>query len=64
MAGATYSGVQTAARILGSSMDEQLAPQPGQVVRVYEAEDSATWPEGVHQKRRDRARRLRSQPQS
>ncbi|MCI1186397.1 NAD(P)/FAD-dependent oxidoreductase [Hymenobacter sp. DH14] len=63
VAGATYSGVQTAARILNSSMDAQLVPEPGQAVRVYEAEDPATWPEWVHQKRRDRARRLHSQPQ-
>ena len=62
VAGATYSGVQTAARILNSSMDEQLVPQPGQAVRVYEAEDPATWPEWVHQKRSDKARR-QSQPQ-
>ena len=62
VAGASYSGVQTAAKILNSSMDEQLMPQPGQAVRVYEAEDPSTWPAWVHQKRQDRQRRLRSQP--
>ena len=60
VAGASYSGVQTAARILDSSMDAQLAPQPGQAVRVYEAEDPATWPAWVHQKRQDKHRRLKS----
>jgi all-trans-retinol 13,14-reductase len=54
VAGASYSGVQTAAKILNSSMDEQLMPQPGQAVRVYEAEDPATWPAWVHQKREAR----------
>ena len=58
VAGASYSGVQTAAKILNSSMDEQLVPQPGQAVRVYEAEDPATWPAWVHQKRQERQRRL------
>lgn len=63
VAGATYSGVQTAARILNSSMDEQLAPQPDQAVRIYEAEDPATWPDWVRQKRADRQRRRQAQPQ-
>ena len=63
VAGATYSGVQTAAQILGSSMDEQLAPQPDQAVRIYEAEDPTTWPEWVRQKRADRQRRRQAQPQ-
>ncbi|RYY14868.1 MAG: NAD(P)/FAD-dependent oxidoreductase, partial [Cytophagaceae bacterium] len=60
VAGASYSGVQTAAKILNSSMDEQLKPQPGQAVRVYEAEDPATWPAWVHQKRADRQRRIKA----
>ena len=58
VAGASYSGVQTAAKLLNSSMEEQLRPQPGQVVRVYEAEDPATWPAWVHQTRADRQRRV------
>ncbi len=63
VAGASYSGVQTAARILNSSMDEQLAPQPDQAVRVYEAEDPTTWPDWVRQKRADRQRRRQALPQ-
>ncbi|MGI4862392.1 MAG: phytoene desaturase family protein [Janthinobacterium lividum] len=58
VAGASYSGVQTAAKILNSSMDEQLKPQPGQTVRVYQAEDPTTWPAWVHQKRAERQQRL------
>ena len=62
VAGAAYSGVQTAAKILNSSMDEQLKPQPDQAVQVYEAEDPTTWPAWVHQKRQQRQQRLKSQP--
>lgn len=56
VAGATYSGVQTAARILDCSMDSLLKPQEGQEVRIYEAENEASWPEWVRQKMADKKR--------
>ena len=50
VAGASYSGVQTAATILGCKMDDLLKPEPGQNVRIYDAEDSSQWPEWIHRK--------------
>ena len=50
VAGASYSGVQTAATILGCRMDDLLKPEPGQNVRIYDAEDSSQWPEWIHRK--------------
>lgn len=50
VAGASFSGVQTAAAILGCRMDDLMKPEPGQNVRVYDAENSSQWPEWVHQK--------------
>ena len=56
VAGACYSGVSTAANILGCKMDELLRPQPGQNIRIYNAEDSKTWPDFIHQKIADKKR--------
>lgn len=57
VAGATYSGVQTAATILGCGMRDLLQPDDSQQIRVYEAEDASTWPEWVKAKMQDRQRR-------
>jgi len=62
VAGASYSGVQTAARILNRSMEELIEPQPGQSVRIYEAENPAEWPSWVHQKMQDKKRLFRPLP--
>ncbi|GAA4371064.1 NAD(P)/FAD-dependent oxidoreductase [Hymenobacter saemangeumensis] len=62
VAGASYSGVQTAARILNRSMKELLQPEPGQAVRIYEAENPAEWPAWVHQKMQDKKRLFRPLP--
>jgi len=62
VAGASYSGVQTAANILGCSMDELITPQPGQAVRIYEAEDPSTWPAWIHQKMQDKKRLFKEIP--
>ncbi|CAN5804752.1 NAD(P)/FAD-dependent oxidoreductase [soil metagenome] len=56
VAGASYSGVSTAAKILNCKMDDLLQPQPGQHVRIYDAEDKARWPEWMHQKINDKQR--------
>ena len=56
VAGACYSGVSTAANILGCKMDELLRPQTGQNIRIYNAEDSKTWPDFIHQKIADKKR--------
>ena len=57
VAGASYSGVQTAATILGCRMDDLLKPQPGQNIRIFDAEDSSKWPDWVQQKIRLRKQR-------
>ncbi|HEV7380207.1 MAG TPA: NAD(P)/FAD-dependent oxidoreductase [Dyadobacter sp.] len=50
IAGATYSGVQTAAQILGSSQAELLKADGSQKLRVYSAEDSSFYPDWLKQK--------------
>ncbi|MDO7875819.1 NAD(P)/FAD-dependent oxidoreductase [Hymenobacter sp. ASUV-10] len=60
VAGATYSGVQTAATILGCGMRDLLQPDDNQQLRIYEAEDATTWPEWVRAKMQDRQRRFQA----
>jgi len=50
VAGATYSGVQTAAKILGCTQAELLIPEPGQQLRTYNAEDDSEYPEWMQKK--------------
>jgi phytoene dehydrogenase-like protein len=57
--GATHSGVSAAAVILNCKKDDLLQPDKTQNIRVYNADDSTTWPTLVHQKREDRARRFK-----
>ena len=61
VAGATYSGVQTAARILNCRDDDLLKPDPSQDLRIYDAEDSTHWPPWIHQKIKDKKNRPPSQ---
>jgi all-trans-retinol 13,14-reductase len=58
--GATYSGVAAAAKVLDCSSEELLIPDENQQLRIYDAEDSATWPAWVHEKRKVRQHRLKS----
>jgi phytoene dehydrogenase-like protein len=58
--GATYSGVAAAGKILGCMPQDLLVPDENQHLRIYDAEDSTTWPEWVHQKRKVRNDRLKS----
>jgi phytoene desaturase len=58
--GATYSGIAAAARILKCMPQDLLIPDDNQTIRIYEAEDSSTWPDWVHQKRKVRADRLKN----
>ena len=58
VSGATFSGVQTAASILKCRMEDLLKPQQGQQLRVYDAEDPATWPDWVMAKIEDKKRRF------
>lgn len=58
VAGASYSGVQTAATILNCRMDDLLQPEPNQNIRIYEAEDPSEWPEWMRLKMERRKERL------
>ena len=58
VAGASYSGVQTAATILGCRMEDLLQPQPDQNISIYDAEDSSNWPDWIHQKMKSRHERF------
>ena len=60
VAGASYSGVKTAALILNCKEEELIKPDESQQVRIYDAEDSTHWPEWLHQKIADKKRRTTS----
>ena len=48
--GASYSGVQTAATILGCREDDLLKPSTGQHLRVFEAENDTNYPDWMLKK--------------
>lgn len=56
--GATYSGVAAAASILNCTSEDLLPEDKNQKIRIYEAEDSSTWPEWIHIKRTDKIRKF------
>lgn len=57
VAGAGYSGVQTAAIILGCRAEELTKSDGSRPVRVYEAEDASEYPEPIKRKIEVRRRR-------
>jgi len=56
VAGASSSGVATAAAILGCRPEELLVSQEEQNIRIYDAENESEWPQWIHQKREDKIR--------
>jgi phytoene desaturase len=52
VAGAGYSGVQTAAKILHCSQADLIKPDATQNVQVYDAEDAAAYPDWILEKMR------------
>ena len=58
VSGATSSGINAAANILNVHASEVLSIKEDQVLRIYDAEDSSTWPEWVHTKRMTKAKRV------
>jgi len=60
VAGASYSGVKTAAEILGCREEDLLKKDEGQDLRIYDAEDSSQWPDWVHQRMADKKKRSES----
>jgi phytoene dehydrogenase-like protein len=57
VAGASYSGVKTAAEILGCREEELIKEDGSQVLRIYDAEDSSQWPDWIHQRVADKKKR-------
>ncbi len=62
VAGASFSGVKTAAKILNCSEEDLINPDESQQVRVYDAEDDTLWPDWLLQKIADKKRRAKSEP--
>jgi len=60
VAGASYSGVKTAAEILGCREEDLIQKDESQVLRIYDAEDSSQWPDWIHQRMADKKKRLAS----
>lgn len=60
VAGASYSGVQTAASILGCKQDDLIQPDDNQHLRVYDAEDASEYPDWMLQKMKVKKSRLAS----
>lgn len=50
VAGASYSGVQTAAAILGCRQDDLIQPDDTQNLEIYEAENDTNYPEWMQKK--------------
>ena len=48
--GASYSGVQTAASILGCHQNDLIKPSNEQHLRVFEAEDDSNYPDWISKK--------------
>ena len=57
VAGSSYSGVKTAAEVLGCREEDLIKRDEQQHVRVYDAEDSSQWPEWLQQRVADKKRR-------
>ncbi|MCK0189282.1 NAD(P)/FAD-dependent oxidoreductase [Arenibacter sp. F20364] len=60
VAGASYSGVQTAAAILNCRQDDLIKPNELQNIRIFEAEDDSDYPTDIQQKIKVRKARLLS----
>lgn len=56
--GATYSGIAAAASILKCTSEDLMIADENQKIRIYDAEDSSTWPDWVHTKRTDKIRKF------
>ena len=60
VAGAAYSGVNTAAAILNCRQEDLIKKDPGQRVKIHEAESDADYPEELRKKIEVRKRRAAS----
>jgi len=62
VAGASYSGVKTAAMVLNCREEDLIKPDDSQDLRIYDAEDKTHWPEWLSQKMADKKRRTEFEP--
>ncbi len=60
VAGSSYSGVKTAAEILGCREEDLIQKDETQELRIYDAEDSREWPQWIHQRMADKKKRMES----
>ena len=58
--GASYSGVKTAAEILGCTEGDLITKDENQHLRIYDAEDSSEWPDWLHERIASKKRRTES----
>jgi all-trans-retinol 13,14-reductase len=59
VSGACMSGVKTAADLLNCNTDDLLRYHPNQNISIFDAEDSSTWPQWVHNKMQDKKNRFK-----
>jgi len=64
VAGSSYSGVKTAAEILGCREEELIQNDESQQLRIYDAEDNSQWPDWIHQRMADKKKRLKGKMSS
>ena len=64
VAGASYSGVKTAAEILGCTEEDLLKKDESQQLRIYDAEDNSQWPDWIHQRMADKKKRYKNKADS
>lgn len=60
VAGASYSGVKTAAEVLGCREEDLIQKDETQHLRIYDAEESSEWPEWIAQRMADKKKRLQA----
>ena len=60
VAGASYSGVKTAAEILACTEDDLIQKDETQQLRIYDAEDKSQWPDWIHERMAAKKKRVES----
>jgi len=58
--GATYSGLETAARILNCNSTDLIHEDDSQSITIFDAENPDSWSEFIHQKRLDKIRTFKT----
>ena len=61
VAGASYSGVKTAAIVLNCKEEDIIKPDEAQHIRIYDAEDKTLWPPSLHLKIAQKQKRVKKQ---